>query len=255
MPINWGVHKDVVHIYNRMLLSHKKKKIPFIETWIEFEIIMLMWDNDKYQMIAALSGIWKNDTSKIIYRLEIDSFLSSSPSFFSRANCLSWAFLWIYFTTWEALLTSSYIYFYETRSTFISILRNSPKGKTNISLSAWSGYFSRVSSCFVRHYDGTLPRVILNHHIIKQNKNNMTLQHPLPWVLWKESRPSYPLLPLPLFPPLEGPSQPFCCQCPSPPLWTSFRGHPHTRGRGELFEMLIWGKTSRKVFHLPLIWT
>ena len=79
---------------------------------------------------------------KLIYKLEIDSFLSSSPSLFSRANCLSWAFLWIYFTTWEALLTSSYVFFVEAHSTFISILRNSLKGKTNIPLSALSGYFS-----------------------------------------------------------------------------------------------------------------
>ena len=31
----------MVHIYDRILLSHKKKRLPFVATWIEIEIIRI----------------------------------------------------------------------------------------------------------------------------------------------------------------------------------------------------------------------
>ena len=58
-----GVDKeDVVHIYNGILFSHKKNEImPFAETWMDLEIIILnevsQKQKDKYHMISFIYGI------------------------------------------------------------------------------------------------------------------------------------------------------------------------------------------------------
>ena len=52
----------MVHIYNGILLSHKKNKImPFVATWMELETLILsevsQKEKDKYHMISLISGI------------------------------------------------------------------------------------------------------------------------------------------------------------------------------------------------------
>ena len=54
--------EDVVHIYNGILLSHKKNEImPFVATWMDLEIIILsevsQKEKDKYHMISFMCGI------------------------------------------------------------------------------------------------------------------------------------------------------------------------------------------------------
>ena len=64
MSINRGMDKeDVVHIYNGILLSRKKKNeiMPFAATWMDLEMIILSEVNqkekDKYHMISLIYGI------------------------------------------------------------------------------------------------------------------------------------------------------------------------------------------------------
>ena len=54
--------EDVVHMYNGILLSHKKNEImPFAAAWMDLEIIILSEINrtekDKYHMISLIDGI------------------------------------------------------------------------------------------------------------------------------------------------------------------------------------------------------
>ena len=54
--------EDVAHIYNGILLSHKKNEVmPFAATWMDLEIIILsevsQREKGKYHMISLICGI------------------------------------------------------------------------------------------------------------------------------------------------------------------------------------------------------
>ena len=54
--------EDVVHVYNGILLTIKKgRKIPFAETWMDLEIVILseVSQKDKYHMISFICGTLK----------------------------------------------------------------------------------------------------------------------------------------------------------------------------------------------------
>ena len=63
MSIHRGMDKDVVHIYNGMLLSHKNNNetMSFTVTGMDLEIIILsevrQTEKDKYHMISLICGI------------------------------------------------------------------------------------------------------------------------------------------------------------------------------------------------------
>ena len=69
----------MVHIYSRVLLSHKQDEIMlFIETWMDLEIIILgeISQTEKYKegMISLLCGnLKKKDTNELLYKTEIES--------------------------------------------------------------------------------------------------------------------------------------------------------------------------------------
>ena len=52
--------KDVVHIHNGILLSHKKNELmPLAATWMDLEMIVLSEvksEKDKYCMISLIQG-------------------------------------------------------------------------------------------------------------------------------------------------------------------------------------------------------
>ena len=69
--------KEVVHIYNGILLIHKKNEImPFAATWVNPENIILskirQKEKDEYHMIKPVESK-KNYTNELIYKIETDS--------------------------------------------------------------------------------------------------------------------------------------------------------------------------------------
>ena len=64
--------EDVAHIYNGILLSHKKNEImPFATTWMDLQIIILgevsQTEKDKYHIISVICGIKKKRIQMNLY--------------------------------------------------------------------------------------------------------------------------------------------------------------------------------------------
>ena len=62
MSINRGMDKeDVVHIYNGILLSHKKKRELFVVRWMDLESVIQrevsQKEKNKYRMLTHIYGI------------------------------------------------------------------------------------------------------------------------------------------------------------------------------------------------------
>ena len=79
VPINrWLDRKAMVHIYNEILISHKKNEIlPFMIAWIDLTSIILseisQSKKDKYHMISLTYGI-KNKINKWNWNRLIDMY-------------------------------------------------------------------------------------------------------------------------------------------------------------------------------------
>ena len=70
--------EDVVHIYNEILLSHKRKKAgAFAATWMDLEIVIQsevsQKKKDKYHTILLIYGIWKNNSNELTCQAEIEA--------------------------------------------------------------------------------------------------------------------------------------------------------------------------------------
>ena len=79
MNIHQQINKgNVVNIYNKLSLSHKKNEMmPFATTQMDLEIVILsevsQTEKDKYHMMLLICGIENNGTNELIYKTETDS--------------------------------------------------------------------------------------------------------------------------------------------------------------------------------------
>ena len=68
--------EEVVHMYNGILLSHKKNEvIPFVATWMDLEIFILSEVSQTEKQISCIIHMW--DLRKIVqmnlFTKQIDS--------------------------------------------------------------------------------------------------------------------------------------------------------------------------------------
>ena len=70
------IKEDIVHIYNGIPLSHKKKeRMPFAAIWMDLEIIILSKSERKRQIPYDITYMWnlKYDTNEPIKEAETHS--------------------------------------------------------------------------------------------------------------------------------------------------------------------------------------
>ena len=75
MSINRRMDKDVEHINNGVLFSHKKHELrSFVETWMNLETVIQsgVSQKNKYQILTHVCGIWKNGIDEPICRAGIE---------------------------------------------------------------------------------------------------------------------------------------------------------------------------------------
>ena len=70
--------EDVVHIYNGILLSHKRNEIvPFVEMWMDLETVIQsevsQKEKNKYRILTHICGIQKNGTGEPVCKAEIET--------------------------------------------------------------------------------------------------------------------------------------------------------------------------------------
>ena len=68
------MEKDIVHIYNGILLSHKKNEImPFVAIWLDLKIVIL--SDVRARQICDIAYMWNlnNGTNELTYKIEIGS--------------------------------------------------------------------------------------------------------------------------------------------------------------------------------------
>ena len=72
MPTDRWIDKNVVHIYNGKLLSHKNEIMPFAVTWMNLEIIILseVSQTEERQIcgVTYMCHLKKNDTNELIHK-------------------------------------------------------------------------------------------------------------------------------------------------------------------------------------------
>ena len=81
--------EDVVHIYNGILLSHKKNEIvPFAEMWMDLETVMQsgVSQKNKYHIISLICGIQKNGTDELICKAEIKTQMQRTNVWIPRGE-------------------------------------------------------------------------------------------------------------------------------------------------------------------------
>ena len=67
------MNKDMIHIYDEVLLSHKKAKMPFAATWMQLEIFILSKSERKRQILYDIIYMknLKYGTNEPTYKTEI----------------------------------------------------------------------------------------------------------------------------------------------------------------------------------------
>ena len=77
MSINKRMDKEVVHIYNGILLSHQKNEgMPFAVTWMNLESVMQRKSDREGEIFFAIPYMWnlkRNDTNELTCITERDS--------------------------------------------------------------------------------------------------------------------------------------------------------------------------------------